>query len=49
MPCSKKKTCRIVRHFIENLNDNGFKNLRFTIVDCLNNVDDEIDNLLLKK
>ena len=32
---------------------NGFSNLRFTIVDCLNNVkslaDDEIDDLVLKK
>ena len=42
-----------MRHFTENCNDNGFKNLRFTIADCLNNVegltDDEIDHLLLKK
>ena len=49
----RKLTCRIVKHFIENCNDNGFNNLRFTIVDCLNNVDslknDEIDDLLLKK
>ena len=49
----KKLTCRIVRHFIENCNDDGFNNLTFTIVDCLNNMeglkDDEIDNFLLKK
>ena len=42
-----------MRHFIENCNLNGFNNLRFTIVDCLNNVDcltdNEIDDLLLKK
>ena len=42
-----------MRHFIENCNDNGFKNLRITIVNCLNNVDgltnDEVGNLLLKK
>ena len=49
----RKLTCRIVKHFIKNCNDNGFNNLRFPIVDCLNNVDsltnDEIDDLLLKK
>ena len=49
----KKLTCRIVRQFSENCNDNGFKKLKFTIFDCLNNVDgltdDEIDDLLLKK
>ena len=49
----QKLTCRIVKHFMENGNDNGFNNLRFTIVDCLNNVDsltnDEIDDLLLQK
>ena len=42
-----------MRHFIENCNRNGFNNLRFTIVDCLNNVDcltdNEMDDLLLKK
>ena len=30
----KKLTCTIVRHFIENCNDNGFNNLRFIMVDC---------------
>ena len=49
----KKLLCKIVRQFIENCNDNGFKNLKFAILDCLNKVDgltdDEIDNLLLKK
>ena len=47
----KKLTRRIARHFIETCNGNEFNNLRFTIVDCLNNVegltDDEIDDLLL--
>ena len=42
-----------MRHFIENCIDYGFKILRFTTVDCLNNVDglrdDEIDNVLLKR
>ena len=47
---TKKVTCRIVRHLIENCNRNRFKNLRFTIADCLNNVhgltDGKIDDLL---
>ena len=41
-----------MRHFIGNCNDNGFNNLRFTIMDWLNNVDGltaEIDDLLLEK
>ena len=42
-----------MRHFIENCNDGGFNNMRFSIVDCLNNMegltDDAIDALLLKK
>ena len=29
----KKLTCRTVKHFIENCNDNGFNNLRFTKAD----------------
>ena len=49
----KKLTCRIVRHFIENCNENGFNNLRFIIVDCLNNVesltDEEIKDLFKKE
>ena len=49
---TKKKKVN-VKHFIENCNDNGFNNLRFTIADCLNNVDslprDEIDDLFLEK
>ena len=28
----KKLACKIVRHVIENCNDNGFNNLRFTIL-----------------
>ena len=42
-----------MRHFIENWSDNGFNNLRYTIVDCMNNADsltaDEIDVFLLEK
>ena len=49
---SIKVFCRIVKHFIENCDDNGFNNLRFTIVDYLSNEDglaaDEMDHLLLK-
>ena len=49
----KKLACRIEKHFIENCNNNGFNNLRFTIVDCLYNeeglTDDEIDDHFLKK
>ena len=49
----KKLACRTEKHFIENCNNNGFNNLRFTIVDCLYNeeglTDDEIDDLFLKK
>ena len=49
----RKLACGIVRHFIETCNDNWFNNLRFNIVDYLNNADgltdDEIDDLLLKK
>ena len=46
----RKLTCRIVKHFIENCNDNVFNNLRFAIADCLNNVDSFTnDDLILKK
>ena len=49
----KELAWRIVKHFIENCNNNGFNNLRCTIVDCLYNVEGltvyEIDDLLLKK
>ena len=42
-----------MRNIIENYNDNGFNNLRFTIVDCLNYGDGltahETDDLLLEK
>ena len=39
-----------MRHFIENFNNNGFNNMRFTIVYCLYNVEDLTDyDLLLKK
>ena len=40
-------------HLFENCNDNGFNNLRFTVVDCLNNVDaltaDEIEDPFFEK
>ena len=40
-------------HLFDNCNDNGFNNLRFTVVDCLNNVDaltaDEIEDLFFEK
>ena len=49
----KELAWRIVKHFIENCNNNGFNNLRFTIVDCLYNEEDltgdEIDDHFLKK
>ena len=51
----KKKlaTCRIVQHFTHNCNDEFFSNLRFIIVDVVNNVElltlQEIDTLLLAK
>ena len=45
------KSCKIVRHFIEDCK--WVSNLRFIIVDVLNNVDqflsDETDDLLLQK
>ena len=45
----KKLICRTVRHFFENCNDNGFNNWRFTIVDCLNNVNESTaDDINLK-
>jgi hypothetical protein len=47
------KTCRIVRHFIEDCIDETLSNLKFLIVDVVNNIDrlekDEIDALLLEK
>ena len=36
---STLKRKKILRRFIENCNNNGFNNLRFEGVDCLNNVD----------
>jgi len=48
-----KRTCRIVTHFIDVCVDNCFNNLRFILVDALNNVEnlttEEIDDLLLRK
>ena len=45
------KSCKIVRHFIEESKE--VSNLRFIIVDVLNNIDhfssDEIEDLLLQK
>ena len=47
------KTCRIVRHFVEECVDKNFSNLKFMIVDVVNNTDtlskDEIENLLHEK
>ena len=46
-----RKTCRIAKHFIDV--HKGWENLRFFLVDCLNNVNglnsDQIDDLLLEK
>ena len=46
-----RKTCRIVKHFLDV--HKGFENLRFILVDCLNNTDglsaEQIDDLLLEK
>ena len=45
----KKLICKTVRHFFENCNDNGFNSWRFTIVDCLNNVNESTaDDINLK-
>ena len=48
---SNRKTCRIVKHFLDV--HKGWENLRFILLDCLNNVDgltsDQIDDLLLEK
>ena len=48
-----KYTCRIVKHFIDVCVDHSLNNLRFILVDKLNNVEnlthDEIENLLLGK
>ena len=50
-----RKTCRIVKHFIDKCRDNSdpHKFLRFHILDCLDNVDglspEEIDDMLLAK
>ena len=50
-----KKTCRIVKHFLEECNDNNdpCRYLRFQIIDCLDNVEglsvEQIDELLLQK
>ena len=47
----QRKTCRIVRHFIEE--HKGYENLRFVLLDCVDNVGglstEEIDALLLEK
>ena len=52
---AKKNTCRFVKHFVEECFDceNPSKNLRFHIVDCVDNVEgcneEKIDELLLEK
>jgi len=47
------KTCRIVQHFIEDCPDPTLNNLKFIIVDAVNNTDNisktDIDSLLLEK
>ena len=46
-----RKTCHIVKHFIDV--HKGFENLRFILIDCVDNVDglptEKIDELLLDK
>ena len=48
-----KYTCRIVKHFVDVCVDHSLNNLRFILVDKLNNVEnlthEEIENLLLEK
>ena len=48
-----KPTCRIVQHFLDVCKDVTLSNLKFILVDCVNNADDisknEIETLLLKK
>ena len=52
---TKKKipTCHIVKHFINDCPDKSLCNIKFILVDVVNNVQDltqkEIDDLLLKK
>ena len=47
------KICRIARHFLEDCIDETFSNLKFIIVDVVNNTDSltkhDIDSLLLQK
>lgn len=47
------KSCKIAGHFIDGCSNPSLSNLKFTLVDCLNNTDgkssDEIDELLLSK
>ena len=47
------KSCRIARHFIEDCPDETLSNLKFVIVDAVNNVDllskCDVDRLLLQK
>ena len=49
----KRPTCRIARHFIDECIDTSLSNLRFIIVDIVNNTEhldqNEIDNILLQK
>ena len=52
---NNRKTCRIVKHFMDECRDNNVphKFLKFHILDCLDNVEgyssDEIDEMLLEK
>ena len=49
----KVSSCRIVSHFIEKCQDDSLKNMRFIIIDVVNNTDgllqSEVDSLLLAK
>ena len=50
---NRRPTCCIVKHFMDQCVDESLSNLKFTIVDVLNNVDllneTEIDDILLQK
>ena len=48
-----KPTCRIVRHFLDECNNEALQNIRFIIVDVVNNVEnltgEEVEGILLAK
>ena len=49
----KRRTCRIASHFIDECIDDGCKNMKFVIVDVVNNAEcingEDLESLLLKK